>query len=73
MTFPSKVISPLATLGPLARSKVTKGPKGKFDKLLMCGSLPLRRTAGLAGQEMQEIKFHYGRAIPNDSGRAGRG
>ena len=25
-----------------------------------CGSLPLRRTAGLAGQEMQEIKFHYG-------------
>ena len=35
MTFPSKVISPLATLGPLALLKVTKGPKGKFDKLLM--------------------------------------
>ena len=35
MTFPSKVISPLATLGPLALSKVTKGPKRKFDVLLM--------------------------------------
>jgi hypothetical protein len=58
MTFPSKVTSPLAL------SKVTKGPKGKFDELLMtmctagCVTLVLDSDNNTRTPSLRSLKQH---------------